>query len=241
MRSSQNSNAGAERGLPNVEPVSEPQHVGGPRAVYDASADAYVRFVGVEISAATEGSIDRALLYAFVDMASAANSGRIADIGCGPGRVAAFLARLGVDVVGFDVSTAMLDNARIAHPAITFEQGQLDAVPVPDASLIGAVCWYSIIYTPPELLNDAFLELRRTLVSGGYLLLAFQAGRSEDRHRPDAHGTGLPLTSYLHDPDVVATVLSDAGLQLHTRAVRQAEFAHETSPQAFLIARALPA
>ena len=139
----------------------------------------------------------------FVEMASAANSGRIADIGCGPGRVAAFLARLGVDVVGFDVSTAMLDNARIAHPAINFEQGQLAAVPVPDASLIGAICWYSIIYTPPELLNVAFSELRRTLVPGGYLLLAFQAGRSEGQLRPDAHGTGFPLTSYLHDPDVV--------------------------------------
>ena len=91
----------------------------------------------------------------------------------------------------------MLDNARIAHPAINFEQGQLAAVPVPDASLIGAICWYSIIYTPPELLNVAFSELRRTLVPGGYLLLAFQAGRSEDQHRPDAHGTGLPLTSRL--------------------------------------------
>ena len=220
--------------------MSEPQHIGEPRAVYDASADAYVRFVGVEISPATEGSIDRALLYAFVDMARAANSGRIADVGCGPGRVAAFLARLGADVVGFDVSTAMLDNARIAHPAINFEQGQLAAVLVPDASLIGAVCWYSIIYTPPEHLNDVCLELSRVLAPGGYLLLAFQAGRSEGQLRPDAHGTGLPLTSYLHDPDVVATMLSGAGLQLHTRAVRQAEFAHETSPQAFLIARALP-
>ena len=107
MRSSQNSNAGAQRGLPNVEPVSEPKHVGGPRAVYDVSADAYVRFVGVEISAATEGSIDRALLYAFVEMASAANSGRIADIGCGPGRVAAFLARLGV-VTPYDATYVAL-------------------------------------------------------------------------------------------------------------------------------------
>ena len=221
--------------------MTEPQHVGRTRAVYDASADAYVQFVGVEISMATEGSIDRALLHAFVDMANAANSGRIADVGCGPGRVAAFLARLGVDVIGFDVSTAMLNIARNAHPAINFEQGQLAALPVPDASLIGAVCWYSIIHTPPEQLNVAFLELRRTLVPGGYVMLAFQAGRSEDLHRPDAHGTGLPLTSYLHDPDAVTTILSDAGFQLHTRAVREAEFAHETSPQAFLIAQARPA
>jgi 2-polyprenyl-3-methyl-5-hydroxy-6-metoxy-1,4-benzoquinol methylase len=104
--------------------MSQEDHVTAARAVYDASVERYVGFVGVEISAATEGPIDRALLTAFVELVSAI-PGRVADIGCGPGRVAAHLARSGLDTIGIDVSSAMLAEARRAHPDTTFDEGHL--------------------------------------------------------------------------------------------------------------------
>ena len=210
------------------------------RAVYDASAEGYVRFVGVEISAATEGPVERSMLAAFVELMADAPAGRVADLGCGPGRVAAFLATNGFEVLGVDVSAAMVEAARNAHPTIEFELGQLAVLPMADASLAGAVCWYSIIYTPPEHLNDVCLELSRVLAPGGYLLLAFQAGQGEGLCWAAVHGTNLPLTSYRHDPDVVLRTLSDTGLKVHTRALREPQFTHESSPQAFIIARTEP-
>ena len=81
-----------------------------------------------------------------------------------------------LEVVGLDPSPAMLGATRIAHPDIQFEQGRLDDLPIPEASLAGVVCWYSIIHTPPAYLGDALTELARVLRPGGYLLLAFQAG-----------------------------------------------------------------
>ena len=111
------------------------------RAVYDASAEGYGRFAGVEISAATEGPVDRLLLAAFVELMADAPAGRVADLGCGPGRVAAFLATHGFEVIGVDVSAAMVEAARNAHPTIEFELGQLAVLPMADASLAGAVCW----------------------------------------------------------------------------------------------------
>ncbi|TPW13730.1 MAG: methyltransferase [Acidimicrobiaceae bacterium] len=206
-----------------------------PAAVYDASAEGYVRFVGVEISAATEGPVDRSLLGAFVELMADAPAGRVADLGCGPGRVAAFLAAHEFDVFGVDVSGVMVVAARNA-----LEQGKLTALPIADASLAGAVCWYSIIYTPPEHLDDVCLELSRVLAPGGYLLVAFQAGQGEGVHQANAHGTNLPLTSYRHDPEVVIRTLSGTGLKVHLRAVREPQFTHESSPQAFIIARAEP-
>ena len=162
---------------------------------------------------------------------------RVADVGCGPGRVAAFLARCHLDVVGLDPSPAMLAVARLAHPDITFEEGQLDALPIPDASLAGVVCWYSIIYTPPERLGDAFAELGRVLRPGGHLLLAFQAGTGESVLRTDAHGTGRSLTSFRHSLGAVTGRLEDAGLSVRATTVRKPEFDHETASQAFVIAR----
>jgi len=217
--------------------VSQEDHVAAARTVYDAAAERYVRLVGTELSAATEGPIDRSLLTAFVELVAAGPATNVADVGCGPGRVAAFLAAHGLDVLGVDVSPAMLVEARNAHPGIPFEQGRLDQLPVTDGSLAGIVCWYSIIYTPPERLADAFAEFVRALSSGGYLLLAFQAGSGEPVHRAGAHGTALSLTNYRHGLDDVTRRLEKAGLHVHALARREPELDHESTPQAIVIAR----
>jgi ubiquinone/menaquinone biosynthesis C-methylase UbiE len=129
----------------------------------------------------------------------------------------------------------MLAIACTAHPDIEFEEGQLDALPVESGVLAGAVCWYSIIYTPPDRLDEAFDELARVLVPGGYLLLAFQT-EGEVVYREDAFGTHLPLTSYRHSVQEVAGCLEDAGFKIYTTALRAPELEHETTTQAFLIA-----
>ena len=161
----------------------------------------------------------------------------MADVGCGPGRVAAFLAAQGLDTIGIDPSPAMLVEARRAHPDIDFKEGRLDDLPIDAASLAGAVCWYSIIYTPPDRLDDAFNELRRVLEPGGHLLVAFQAGDGEAVHRTDAYGTNMPLTSYRHGLPNLTQRLDRAGFEVHVTAQRAPELEHESSRQAFVIAR----
>lgn len=217
--------------------MAQPDHVASARAVYDASAERYVEFAGHELSAATEGPLDRAVLAAFVEMVSAAPGGRVADVGCGPGRVAAHLDAHGLDVIGVDVSPAMVACARRAHPGIRFEEGRLDQLPLADGTLVAAASWYSIIHTPPDHLDEVFTELRRALRSDGLLLLAFQAGQGEPVRRPDAHGTALALTSYRHRLDDVARRAEVAGFAVHATAQRAPELPHESTPQAFLIAR----
>lgn len=207
-------------------------------AVYDAAAERYARLVGTDLSAAFEGPVDRAFLTAFVEFVGD-TAGPVADVGCGPGRVAAFLAAHGLNVVGVDVSQAMLTVARIAHPDIRFEEGRLTALPFRAGSLDGAVCWYSIIHTPPEHLGEVFSELERVLSDDGHLLVAFQAGGGEDVHRADAYGSGISLTNFRHSPDEVARSLVAAGLQVHAQAVREPELDHESTPQAFILARSV--
>jgi ubiquinone/menaquinone biosynthesis C-methylase UbiE len=219
--------------------MSGEDHVATARAVYDISAPRYVQLVGTEISSATEGPIDRSLLVAFVELIKRKSVTRVADVGCGPGRVAAFMAERGLDVVGVDVSEAMLAVARTAHPHIKFEEGQLDVLPIETGMLAGAVCWYSIIYTPPDRLAEAFGELKRVLVPGGFLLLAFQA-EGEPIHRAAAHGTHLPLTSYRHSMKEVTGCLEDTGFRIYATALRSPELEGETSSQGFVVASSPP-
>lgn len=216
--------------------MAEDDYVSEARAVYDASTDRYVDFVGVEISEVTEGPIDRSLLAAFVEVVTTGPNLRVADVGCGPGRVAALLARQGLDVIGVDVSLAMVATARRAHPELNFELGRLDELPIADGALAGLVSWYSIIYTPPSQLHGVFAEMRRVLDTGGFVLLAFQAGAGEPIRRTDVHGTGLPLTSYRHELTDITGRLAGAGLDVRFTAQREPELDHESSPQAFVIA-----
>ena len=214
-------------------------HVATARAVYEKAAPRYVEFVGIEISSATEGPIDQSLLVAFVELIKRQTIDRVVDVGCGTGRAAAFMAERGLNVVGVDVSPAMLAVARSAHPGIRFEEGQLDGLPFESGVLAGAVCWYSIIYTPPDRLAEAFAELARVLMPGGYLLLAFHAD-GEPVRRTDAHGTQLPLTSYRHSVEAVAACLVSIGFTIYATVLRAPELDDETTFQGFIVATSPP-
>ena len=108
--------------------MAEPDHLRDTIAAYDATADLYAEFIGTEITAAIEGPVDRALLDAFVELV-APSGGLIADVGCGTGRVTAFLAARGLAVVGVEPSPGMLSIAATAHPGLRFEPGAIGDIP----------------------------------------------------------------------------------------------------------------
>jgi SAM-dependent methyltransferase len=70
--------------------VSEPEFLRATRASYDAMAVDYADWIRDEL---TVKPLDRGMLAGFADLVQATDVGPIADIGCGPGRVTAHLAR----------------------------------------------------------------------------------------------------------------------------------------------------
>jgi len=215
--------------------MSSEDHASSARAVYDVAADAYVQFVGTDINAVTEHPIDQSLLMAFIELIRRQAVRRVADVGCGPGRVASLMADHGLEVLGVDVSPAMIAIASAAHPHIEFVEGRLDALPIESKALAGAVCWYSTIYTPLNRIAEAFKELARVLIPGGHLLLAFQT-EGEPLHREDAFGSGLPLISYRHRVSDIVGHLEESGFRICTTAIRAPELEHETTSQGFVVA-----
>lgn len=216
--------------------MSEPEFVRATRASYDTVAADYAALIHGELAAQP---LDRALLAGFAELVQAAGAAPVADIGCGPGRVTAYLNDIGSPAFGIDLSPQMVAQARQAYPNLRFEAGSMLALDLPDRCLGGIVAWYSIIHIPDEQLPRAFEQFFRVLVPGGYLLLAFQVG-TEVRHRADLAGHAVSLDFHRRQPDQVAEVLSRAGLQVRARMLREpsegGEFP-ENSPQAFLLAR----
>ena len=120
-----------------------PGYLAVTRSAYDTVAADYADLLRDELAGRP---LDRALLAAFADLVRLAGDGPVAEAGCGPGRVTAHLAGLGLTTFGVDLSAGML------------------------------AAWYSIIHTPPEHLGAVFAEFHRVLRPGAELILAFQAG-----------------------------------------------------------------
>lgn len=198
------------------------------RSSYDAVAGGYAEEFEGEIAAKV---FDRVALTAFAELVGA---GRVADLGCGPGRTGAYLAGKGVDVFGIDLSPGMVEVARTLHPHLSFQVGTMTALDLPDASLDGICAWYSIIHVPDDHLPAVFAEFHRVLKPGGHAVLAFQVG-DETGTRTEAYGREIALTFHRRPPDRVAALLADAGLPVQATLVREPE-PFEKVPQAYLFA-----
>lgn len=156
--------------------------------------------------------VDRAMLGLFCDSVLAADLGpAIADIGCGSGHLEPFLAAAGLSPQGLDLSPGMITVARRDYPEFPYQIGDVRELPFADASLAGAVCWYSLIYLAPADRPRAFGELARVVKPGGYLAIAFKAGHSELRRGGRTTNLGVEFDVYWLAPDELKRRVSDAG------------------------------
>lgn len=141
------------------------------REGYDRVSDEYAARFRDELS---HKPFDREVLAELAEELRAA--GPVADVGCGPGQIAAHLHAAGVDVRGIDLSPGMIEQARSLFPDVDFSVGDMRDLPLRKSSLAGITAFYSIIHLSHEDVPVAFAEFHRVLRPGGLLLLAFHLG-----------------------------------------------------------------
>lgn len=184
---------------------------------------------------------DRAVLDLFCELTHAADLGsRVADIGCGTGRLEPYLAAKGLSPRGVDLSPGMIHVARRDYPDFGFDLADLRELPFDDDSMAGVVCWYSLMYLAPLDRPAAFGELFRVVKPGGYFVTAFKAGDSRVRRGGRGANLGIEFDVYWLSPDEMSGRVADAGFATVFWAGRPAE-GQEGSPQAYLLARKPPA
>ncbi len=101
----------------------------------------------------------------------------VLDAGCGSGRVAAELARRGVDVVGIDRDPSMIATARRTAPDVDFR-----VVDVAEADLgrmfdLVVMAGNVPLFTPDGTQGTLVAGCARHLTPGGRLVTGFQLGR----------------------------------------------------------------
>lgn len=174
-------------------------------AAYDAVADAYAEALGDEL---IDKPFDLWLLERIADLAK----GPIADLGCGPGHISAFLADTGAEVHGFDASAAMVARARADFPDLDFQVVRFHQFLRPrTAPAWGAVvAWYSFVHLAPSELTEVLRRVAAT-ATGGVVAFAVHLG-DEVRHVDELTGVAVDLDFVLHDREQVVAAAAAAGL-----------------------------
>ncbi len=145
----------------------------------------------------------------------------VLDAGCGTGRVAAELARRGIDVVGIDRDASMIATARTLAPTVEFA-----VVDVAEADLgrtfdLVLMAGNVPLFTPIGTQWALVAGCARHLSAGGRLLAGFQLGRgyTVEEYDDACRAAGLELVERWStwDGDPYAAN-GDYAVSLHRRA-----------------------
>ncbi len=204
------------------------------REAWDAVAADYARLLP---DMSTEAPLDRAVLSALVQLVKDSERPVVAEVGCGSGRLTAHLAGAELRVVGLDLSPVMAHVARSARPDLPFAVADARTLPIRSGALGGLVAWYSLINLPSSALPGVLAEFARVTKSGAPLVLAFQCGQGERVDRTSAYGHPVPMTYFRHRLEDMTDAVVAADFTVYASVRREPDRQHETTPQAFVIAK----
>jgi SAM-dependent methyltransferase len=126
--------------------------------------------------------------------------GRALDGACGTGRHSRHLIELGHDVLGVDITEAMLARARADVPEAKFVEADLRAIPADSGTFDVVVCGLALAHLPD--LSPPIGELRRVLRPGGRLVISvlhpFQALLGWQAPFSDASGRRAFIREHPH-------------------------------------------
>lgn len=92
----------------------------------------------------------------------------VLDVACGHGRIASRLAARGARVTGIDADPLFLAKAREDGSGAEYVEGDMRALPFPDASFDAALLWFTAFgYFDGDGNRAVLRELRRVLRAGG--------------------------------------------------------------------------
>jgi GNAT superfamily N-acetyltransferase len=188
---------------PGPEALSSRDWLADTRGSYDTVAPHYADQLRDALDARPFEQAVLALFAAGVKQVG----GPVADLGGGPGRLTAHLNRLGVDAFGIDLSPGMIEIARRDHPGLRFEVGSMTDLDMPDATVGGALVWFSLIHVPDPQVPVVLAHVRRVLRPGGVALVAFHRGQGLTL-KTEGYG-GHPMHVRLGTGWVTGTSLTD--------------------------------
>jgi ubiquinone/menaquinone biosynthesis C-methylase UbiE len=108
------------------------------------------------------GALTSQSIGPLLDAAGVKRGMKVLDVASGPGYVAAAAAERGAGVTGVDFAAAMVAAARSRYPKVTFQEGDAEALPFPDASFDAVTMSFGLMHLgrPEHAIGEAHRVLR---------------------------------------------------------------------------------
>jgi SAM-dependent methyltransferase len=162
----------------------------------------------------------------------------VVELGCGAGTIARRLMAAGFDVIGIDISPAMVRMARVRVPAATFRVGSWTTWRVPRCAAVLAI-GEIVSYVPPRHptdakmhereLRDLFARAYSALIPGGLLVFDFVAspeGRTFESKRLSGRDWTIRMRSRADRRGALLTRQLELTRRVNGRARRSREVHH---------------
>ncbi len=161
---------------------------------------------------------------------------RVLDHGCGSGvPTARQLADAGLEVVGVDESTVMLELAATRVPEATFARRDLRDLGADLGSFDAVTSFFALLMLPRADIPEVLRGLGARLHPGGLLALGMVAG---DLDAVEIQFLGVPVAVSAYPPDELAGAVAAAGFTIETAdEVNVADEGGRVETQQFLLAR----
>lgn len=201
-------------------PVSDEFYKEATKASYQATANEFAQNVA---ELAPIGSIEK-----FISLLP--TKAKIIDIGCGSGRDAKIFTTAGIDVLGIDFCSNLIEIAKTHAPLADFQLMDIEAINFSPATFEGAWAACSLGHIPKNKFLNVLKQIHVLLKEEGYFYLALKKGAGEILERDARYaGNHQKFWSFFEEVEL-KNHLENAGFKILDLKVTEKRYDYQTHP-----------
>jgi SAM-dependent methyltransferase len=139
--------------------------------------------------------------------------GKILDLGCGPGHHSKYFSSLGFDVVGIDLSIAMIEIARRESVKSVFHVMDILELNFEKGTFDGIWASASLLHVPKIKMKFVLKKLKEILVDNGILYISLKQGEGSEIFIDNRYG-GVEKYYVYYDPEEIEKLLKNVGFNI---------------------------
>lgn len=154
---------------------------------------------------------------------------KILDIGCGSGRDAKIFTDRGMDVLGIDFSSNLIEIAKKTAPLAKFQVMDIEEMKFPVGFFDGAWAASSLLHIPKSNILAVFNQIHSLLKEKGYFYLTIKKGTGEILENDTRYGEFEKFWSFYEEKEL-QELLQNAKFKIVDFATIEKWHAYQTHP-----------